>query len=513
MTPDGPDLTPDEQQALVEGLRAFLQASCAPGQAVAVLETHISWVLVTPQHAWKLKKPLDLGFLDFRGLARRRHFCEEELRLNRRLAPQLYLAVQPVTGSLQHPRLGGAGPVLDWAVQMRAFDQAQLWDRLAAQGRLGATQVQALAEQLHRFQASAAVAGPAQAVGRASDWAAAMQDNFAVMNAAAQAWPDLAPALAELQYWHATHFPAWAPLMAQRLASGHVREGHGDLHLGNVATVDGAPVVFDCIEFNEAFRWGDVMGELAFLAMDLHAHGLPALAWRFLDSSLALSGDHAGLPLLRWFMAYRALVRAKVAWLGWRQHGRELDAAACRRYVATALQLARPDPAPRLVITHGFSGSGKSTAALALAQQLGGVRIRADVERKRLAGLAPHEPSGSALHQGLYSEAATQATYARLLQLARPVLAGGFSAILDASFLQRARRHEARALAAELGVAFEILDCHAPAALLQQRLSTRLALGSDASEATAEVLAAQQRRAQPLDGQELACVRPNLPQG
>jgi len=502
----GSELSPVQQARLVQGLlRALQQEACeAPGAVeseVHLLETHISWVLLARGLAYKIKKALDLGFLDFATCEARRHCCNEELRLNRRLAAGLYLDVVPITGSVEHPGLGGTGPVLDWAVKMRAFDQRGLWDRVAAHGALLPQHVDDLALQLHAFHQSAAVASALGAIGQPAQVRAPMLENLATLERLC-ADADAQAQLQRLRPWEAQAFAALQPVFEARLRCGHVRECHGDLHLGNVAFVDGRATVFDCIEFNEGLRWGDVASEIAFLTMDLHAHGLPALAHRFANACLELSGDYDAARVQRWYLIYRALVRAKVAALHAAQ-GAAADAAAARRYLGLAAAWAQPSP-PALMVTHGLAGSGKTSGSQALLEALGVIRVRADVERKRLAGMGALQRSGSAPGTGLYGPEASAATYARLFELARSVLQGGCGVLLDATFLLQAQRDAARQLARDMGVPFVILAFEANAQTLRERVRARCAAGGDASEADDTVLALQQRCLQALTAEERA---------
>jgi len=492
-----------EQARMVAALRQALQAQQG-GAGVLQIETHISFVLVASDFAYKFKKALNPGFLDYTTLARRRHFCEEELRLNRRLAPALYLDVVPVTGTPDAPRFGGAGAVLDCAVRMRVFAQEALWDRIAARAALQASDVDALVEPLCTFHRDAAVADAKGALGTAAQVRAPMLDNLVALEALLPGAPDRAR-LDRLRRWEAVAFAALQGAFAERLRAGRVRECHGDLHLGNVAQVDGQPTVFDCIEFNDDFRWIDVMSDLAFIAMDLQAHGRADLAHRLVNAYLERSGDHAGMRVLRYYTVHRALVRAKVAALRAAQETTAAEAGPAHPYLDLALSITQA-PAPALLITHGPSGSGKTTLTQGLLETLGAIRIRADVERKRLFGLDPLARSGAALHAGLYSRSATAATYERLCELARPVLDGGCSVVLDATFLRRAQRDGARQLAAALGLRFVILDFEADEQTLRERVGRRGARGDDASEADLAVLDAQLCEAEPLAPDERAAV-------
>lgn len=466
------------------------------------IETHLSTVLLAGGWALKLKKPIALDFVDFSTPERRRHFCLEELRLNRRTAAAWYVDVLPVTGTLEAPRLGGAGEPLDWALRMRRFDQALLLDRLAADGALTGAQVDALAQAVAAFHAAlpaspACWGDPATALRFA-------RDNLKAL-AAARIEPD---AVAALAAWTDDRLAAIAPTLERRRAQGFVREGHGDLHLGNVAWLDGAPVPFDALEFDPALRHVDVLDDAAFTFMDLLDHGLPALAWRWLSGYLEHGGDYLGLPVLRWFAVYRALVRAKVAAIRAAQadaspaeRAAALDAASRRTALGHAL--ASP-PAPLLVLMTGVSGSGKSAIAAMLVEALGAVRVRSDVERKRLHGLAP--TARVADTASLYGPAATRRTYARLADAARAALDGGVDAIVDAAFLRRDERDAMRALARSRGVRCIVVECTAPDAVLAQRLRARERANTDASDATVDVLALQQRVREPLAADEVALV-------
>lgn len=463
-----------DHRTLVAALAAAL------GPATRVIETHISTLLLAGEFAYKLRKPLALPFLDFTTLAARRHDCEEELRLNRRTAPDLYLDVRPVLGSAEAPRIGApdedAGAI-DWLLRMRRFDDELLLDRLAARGALGAAEVDALARGVADFHASLpaspAAWGDPESVLR---WARA---NFVALGAAHD--------LQDLHDWTEREFERIAPLLALRRAQGRVREGHGDLHLANIVMRGGVPVPFDAIEFNPALRHADTMADAAFVFMDLWRHGLRAPAWRFASAYAERGGDHEGLALLHFFAVYRALVRAQVAAL-------RGDAAACARDADVAREIAHSRRArPLLLLTVGLSGAGKSTVALELLQALGALRLRSDVERKRLAGLAAEARPTPAQAEALYSAAMTQRTYARLGSLAGTLLNAGLNVIVDAAALRRPERDALRALADAHGAEFRLVECVAPEAVLRERIARRAAQGRDASDADQAVLALQLR--------------------
>lgn len=464
-----------------------------------LIQTHISSLVLAGDEVWKLRKPLQLDFLDFSTAALRRADCEAELQLNRRTAPALYLDVLPVTGSVQSPHIGGAAEdAIDWVLRMRRFDDALLLDKLASAGALNADAVDALARRVADFHAALPASPPG--FGLPADVRRALDANLDALAASPLLEAETAP-MADLRAWIAAEFERLAPLLAQRRAAGFVREGHGDLHLGNIVLLDGEPLPFDCLEFNPALRHIDVVADIAFTFMDLQRHGLPGLAWRFVSAWAEQGGDHAGLALLRLFAVDRALVRAKVALLRAAQ-GDAGALAAARRDLALAAQLRQPATPPRLVLTAGLSGAGKSTVALALLQALGAVRLRSDVERKRLYGMPASERPTPAQAAQLYSLEANQRTFDTLAERAGTLLDAGLSVVVDATFLRRAERDRFRALAAAHGAWFRHVDVSAPEAVLRQRLALRAAAGGDASDATGAVLDKQLKTHEPLASDE-----------
>jgi aminoglycoside phosphotransferase family enzyme/predicted kinase len=458
--------------------------------AVQHVETHISHVLLSGKYAYKIKKPLDLGFLDFSTLDKRRHVCEEEVRLNRRLAPTFYLGVVPITGSPAAPHINGSGAAIEYAVKMRQFPPEATLDRLEAQGRLTASQVEAIATAVARFHLEACARA-----GATSSWGDPQQVWQPVTQNFLQITPRLTDSadrqtLDALQRWSEAEHARLAPLMAARKRDGYIRECHGDLHLGNLAWVDDQLLVFDCLEFNPELRWIDIVSEIAFCYMDLMQRGHTDWAWLFLNTWLEKTGDHGGLALLRYYAVYRALVRTKVAVLRAGQtqgpdHDKVLAEARTLMQLATVLT----DPQPlRLDITHGLSGSGKTTATQTLMQTPGAIRLRSDIERKRLAGLDALARSGSGVGEQLYAADATRRTYGHLAALAGVVLDAGWPVIVDATFTARWQRDLLREQARSRSVDFHILDFQVPLPTLRARILKRASEGNDASEANLAVL-------------------------
>ena len=472
------------------------------------LETHISCVFLTGHYAYKIKKAVDFGFLDFTTLAARRFFCEEELRLNRRLAPTLYLDVVPITGSVEAPVLRGDGPALEYAVKMCEFPQDALASRILARGELSPADIDALAGKVADFHEASGVAPGDGAFGSPDAILHVVRQNFA------QIRPLLATAterdeLEELRAWTEREHTARGGAFLRRRNAGFIRECHGDLHLDNIARVDGELTIFDCIEFNAAMRCIDVMSEVAFTVMDLHYRGRTDLARRFLNAYLERTGDYAGLTVLHFYLVYRALVRAKIA----RLRATQLEAGARRsaslaeyRAYATLARMYAQTTRPGLVITHGLAGCGKTTLSQAWLETIGAVRIRSDVERKRLQGLTAFERGRNGIDRGLYTASSTEATYRQLAVLAREVVGAGLVALVDATFLKRWQRDLFRDLAIELGVAFVIVDCAARDATLRARIARRATSASDASDADLAVLDHQLRTREPLALEEQAFV-------
>ena len=460
-------------------------------------------MLLAGRYAYKIKKALDLGFLDYTGLEDRRFCCAEEIRLNRRTAPDIYLDFVPIGGDLDNPQFG-AQPAIEYAVRMHRFDSENLMDGLLMRGKVTPQHIDALAATIVRFHAGLPTADAASSFGSASLVHAATLQNFGQLrlyltDEADQENVSALEAAAEAE------FTACGELFHARKTQGFVRECHGDFHLGNIALIGGEPMPFDCIEFNPALRWIDVMDEISFTVMDLLHRNHPEFAWRLLNACLEASGDYDGLAVLHFYLAYRATVRAKVcairaAQAGISKHSKSDELAACRSYLALAGQcLDRHSPA--LIITHGLPGSGKTTFSQLALQRMGAIRIRSDVERKRLFGLATLA-SSRAHAADIYSPEATRLTYARLHELARGIMSAGYTAIVDAAFLQRDERETFRRLAQSMSAPFAIASLHAKEISLRERIRQRR---HDASEADVAVLEKLKAFQQPMSTEELAC--------
>lgn len=475
-----------------------------PTEAIRLLETHISWVILTGRYAYKIKKPVNFGFVDFSTLERRHMFCNEELRLNRRFAPGIYLDVVPITATEKGARIEGEGKAIEYAVKMQQFDQDGTLDALMQSGGLRGVHFDQLAEELADFHRTAERSESNNAWGRPEAVRAAVEQNFHhLLRAAASTQEQIQ--LQRLMEWSRLRYVHIAPLLEQRRKDGFVRECHGDLHLCNLVLIADRPVPFDCLEFNPELRWIDVASEIAFLGMDLEVRGNTEIAYRFLNRYEAAFGDYAGLRLWDFYRMYRAMVRAKVIRLTMEDTSdpEQLSRLArdYQRYLdfgTGLLDLARPS----LVITHGLSGSGKSHLATELAERLPAIWLRSDIERKRISGLCTGENTVAAPSTNLYGAETTRRTYERLRDLARMLLTTGLSVIVDATFLYRWQREQQFVLAKEVNVSFWILDMQAPLPILEQRIMRRGLAGTDPSEATRAVLAHQRSSREPLSDRE-----------
>lgn len=488
-----------DQAALIEHLRdARLYDHRVDG--FEVMQTHISWVILTGPFAYKIKKPVDMGFLDFTSLDQRRRDCQRELELNRRLAPGMYRDVVPITGAVDSPRLDGEGEAIEYAVRMTQFDQSQRLDHLLEAGELDGGHVDELARTLAAFHHRAARVASDQPYGTPAHVWRHVRGCLDKLDGLATT-PSAQRRLQEVTHWLSQEHARLATRIEARLAGGFVRDCHGDAHLENLAVVDGHVVAFDCIEFSDGLRMIDVASEIAYTMMDLSCRGAPGLASRLLARYLERSGDYAAAPLLSFYQCYRALVRAMVTALAAgpdrampRQAARYLDyAAACTQAVPSML-----------VITRGPSGVGKTHVTEGLLPLLGAVRIRSDVERKRLFGLPPDAPSDGARRDMIYGPTASRRTYQRMLDAAGALLAAGVPVILDATFLDRRSRDAAREAASAFGAPCVIIDLHADEQTLKARVAGRVGMGRDASEADERVLRDQLTRLTPLDDDEIA---------
>lgn len=475
-----------------------------PVTRLQLVETHISWIVLTGSFAYKIKKPVHYDFIDASTLERRRFLCAEELRLNLRLAGDLYAGVVAIAREDGRLSVGGRGEPLEFAVKMRQFDPAQELAAHLEQGDVTPQDMSSIAALLADFHARTAVAAANGPFGTFHKVQERMLANFQPLRRHLGGEPEL-KLLERFESWTNQSLARLQPLIQSRLQSGAVRECHGDLHARNIVRWRQQWLPFDCLEFDPELRWIDVMSEAAFLFMDLASRGREDLACAFMSRYLEETGDYAGLRLLPLHAAYYALVRAKVDALGAATAGpaerRALEERLTGR-LATAARFMDAEP-PALVIMHGVTASGKSWLSEQLVPAIRVLRIRSDRERKRLEGVAPLARRIFGVGEGAYGPASTQATYERLLELADSALEGNCSVVVDATFLDPAHRERFRQLALRRRCRFLIVSCTSDAATLASRLQTRISSGLDPSEATQAVLDRQLHAQQPLTADEL----------
>lgn len=487
---------------LPEWINALQQPDAYPHTVgtIKLMQTHLSWLLLTGDLVYKLKKPVQFDFVDFSTLSDRHQFCREELRLNQRFSEGLYVDVVPIVQEKPGYRVDGTGEPIEWAVRMQQFPQSDLASEMLRDDRLRREHLITFAEslgQLHR-QANVVELSQQDVLHNVSQPA---HDNLATLRRLVQS-AETRERIDMLHRWTEETLNQLRPIFLERSQQQKIRDCHGDLHLGNIVWWNNQLTPFDCIEFNASLRQIDVISEIAFLVMDLDDHQRSDLARTFLNHYLQTTGDYAGLRVLPASLVYRALVRAKVAILRLQQ-GQLSDAErqaiqnSCNSYLELAERYTQPN-SPFLGITFGLSGSGKTTGSSRVIEQTGAIRIRSDIERKRLYGLRPTDRREHTVESGLYSSEATQHTQHRLQTLAQSILDSGFSVIVDATFLKQRQRDAFRQIAQERKIPFRIYSFEADEATLRERVRQRQQEHCDASDATIEVLEHQLRTHDPL---------------
>ena len=489
-------MRPDDSRTL---LRALQDPRLYPHPVTRfdLRETHISWVLLTGPFAYKIKKPVNFGFVDFSSLTQREFFCHEEIRLNQRLAPDIYVDVLPISGTPEQPRLDGQGEPFEFVVKMQQFTADATLDHVSAQIR--PEQVDRLASDIAAFHHNVARADQDTVFGTPGLIAQVIEEVFEQILSDGR-FSEHHPSLEQLRHWLSGFYLTHAGDFEKRKVSGFIRECHGDLHLANLVLLHDRIIAFDGIEFSERLRWIDVINDVAFTVMDFQARGQPVLARRFLNRYLEFTGDYEGLGLLPFYQIYRALVRVKVAALVFAQVRGQCASSHAEdfsRYLSAAQSLTEAQ-APWLVIMHGVTGTGKSSVSEPLLEQTGAIRLRSDVERKRLFGLSPSDRSSGEIKDAVYGTETTRKTYDRLHALARQLLLFGYPVIVDATFLKRQHRDAFKKLAASSNVPFLILDMQAKPGTLRERVAARAVASDDASEADLSVLEQQERDQEPL---------------
>jgi uncharacterized protein len=481
-------------------IRALLRPSAYthPVRKVELVQTHISYVLLAGDYVYKIKKPVNFGFVDYSTLAKRRYYCHEEVRLNSRLCSDTYLGAVPIRENNGELSFEGRGRVVEYAVQMRRLPEERMLNRLLERGAVSDEMIRAVAKRLASFHEQAETS---QAIARYGDRAIryAWREN---LNQWSQYVGDTLTAEQDriLRSYGEAVFSHRAALLERRVAQLRIRECHSDLRTDAVCLTDGV-CIFDCVEFSRRLRLVDVARDVGFLAMDLEYRDHPKLAEAFVHHYVALSADEDLRDIITFYKCYNACVRAKVEGLLTAEPevplGKQRAARkAARRYFDLACRYANELPPAMLVITCGLPGTGKSTLAQAVAQRTGFQVISSDIVRKAAAGLTPEEHRYEAFGKGIYSQEATEMTYASLFERARSLLLDGHSVIVDASFTRRSHRKAAARLAKETGAQLACVLLEAPLEAVRRRLSRRAASGRGPSDARWETYAGQKLRFQ-----------------
>lgn len=476
-----------------------------PAPKLALIETHIAWVILTGKYAYKIKKPVNFGFLDFSTLEKRKYYCEEELRLGQQFSSEIYLAVVPITGTKEQPQINGAGPVLEYAIKMHEFPQENLLSSLLKRGCLTENRIEQLGELIAEFHKKAPIAPKASRFGLPKEVHAPTQQNFEQIAPLLSKASDIKQ-LERLTAWADQQFEQHQPLLQERKKQGFIRDCHGDLHLANIIIYNNKLVLFDRLEFNEDLRWTDVIADLAFLMMDLTEKKQTNFSNQLVNTYLYYTEDYQGLALLPYYLSYRAVVRAKIALFRLKQEGLNNEEKkeiqhAYYNYIKLAEFYTYPSK-PCLLITHGLSGSGKTTIAKNAVKYCGAIQINSDIIRKNLFNILLHASSNSKLNSGIYTVRATKKTYKKLENLAKIIINAGFTALVDASFLQHTQRTVFYKLSKQLKIPFYILHCQINDSEITQRIKNRLNNPTRISEANLTVLLDQKKNIEPLTNAE-----------
>ena len=493
-------MAPRARNGFPDRLAGLLHASAYPHPVgrVKLVTTHLSWVLVAGEWAYKIKRPVHYSFVDFSSVEQRRHFCEEELRVNRRFAPGLYHRLARVSLGPDGACMDGEGAVVDHAVVMRSFEQREVLAERVNEGIATAAELAAFGAALARLHNDAARPEADSPTGTSTAVAVAMARNAAECLVETRVFGNQAE-VALLAGEQRKLLARVDERLDARRAAGRVREGHGDLHMGNVVRLQGVLVAFDALEFEAEFRWGDVAQDVAFLCADLRAAGRADLAQAFLNGYVQVGGDFGLLQVLELYIADRALVRAKVMALlaASSPTAHALHEAQQQKHLQVARE-ALAHHRPACLMMHGPSGSGKSWLAAQLAGPCQAAVVRSDVERRRMSVAAARHGQ-----QPLpYAPDAVRATYYRLQQCAHDALLGGQFVILDATYSLRSERARVAELCRAQGVPLVVIDCQAPQSLLVERVAARLGAQEDPSDATPDVLQRQLAASEPLSADE-----------
>ncbi|MDB9525650.1 AAA family ATPase [Oscillatoria sp. CS-180] len=456
-------------------------------EPIRLMQTHVSYVTLTGDYAYKVKKPVDFGFLDYSTLERRQHFCEEELRLNQRAAASIYLEVLAIAQSDKGYSLGTEDTVVEYTIKMRQFPQSALLSQMFEQGDLTEALLRQLAEVIAQFHQTAKTNDYIRAFGTVANIRQSIDENYEQTESFIGG-PQTQQQFQETQAYTDSFFSTQQELLQQRINQDRIRACHGDSHLNNICYWQDQLLLFDCIEFNEPFRFVDVMFDIAYIIMDLTVEGRQDLAATFLSHYVEHTGDWEGLQVLPLYVSRQSYVRAKVTsfLLGdpsIDEAEKQRASAKAAKYYTLAWSYTQPRTG-RLLIMSGLSGSGKSTVARELSRKLGAIHIRSDAVRKHLAGIPPQQRGDDSL----YTPEMMQKTYERLIRLGTLLAQQGYTVVLDAKFDREAMRRLAIAQAQEQAITFQVVFCDAPPEILKQRVEQR---EGDIADATVTVLEKQ----------------------
>jgi len=488
---------------------ALIQQMTQPGfyphpvqEPIQLIQTHISYVLLTGEYAYKVKKPMNFGFLNYSTLESRKHFCQEELRLNQRGAAELYLEVLPITENEQQYQLGDTREPVEYVLKMRQFPQDMLLINMFSQGKIDEKLMVDLGRVVAQYHAKAAINDYIRSFGEVAQVRQAFDENYE------QSEKYIGKAQTQNQFdetkaYTDKFFAEKESFFKKRMAGNFIRECHGDLYMQNICLWHDKILLFDCIEFNEPFRFVDVMYDVAFAVMDFEARGRKDLGNIFLNTYLEQTGDWEGLQVYPLYLSRQAYVRAKVNSFLLDDPGvpaavKEESAKTAANYYRQAWEYTKPDQG-KLILMSGLSGAGKSTVAKQLARQLGAIHVRSDAVRKHLANIPLEQKGGDEFYTAEWH----QKTYQRLLDLGLLLAAEGFTVILDAKYDRASFRGEAIAQATSRQIPLQILHCTAPIEVLRQRLQQRT---GDIADATVDLLESQQATAEPFSDTEKAYV-------
>ncbi|GJD17731.1 hypothetical protein RIVM261_026870 [Rivularia sp. IAM M-261] len=491
-------------------LLALIQQMQQPGfyphpcqEPIQLIQTHCSYVLLTGDYVYKLKKPVDFGFLNYSTLELRRHFCHEELRLNQRGAAELYLEVLPIYQSNEQYQFGATGDAVEYALKMRQFPDDGLFSTMFESGKINESYIEDLGRVVARYHGKTETSDYISSFGTVPKVREAFDQNYE-QTVNYIGGPQTQQQFDETQQYTNKFFAERNELFQSRMKNNFIRECHGDLHMRNICLWHNQILLFDCIEFNEPFRFVDVMYDVAFTVMDLEARGRKDLANIFLNTYVEQTGDWEGLQVLPLYLSRQAYVRAKVTSFLLNDPGvpaavKEESASSAAAYYTQAWEYTHSSTG-RLILMSGVSGSGKSTTARYLARQIGAIHLRSDAVRKHLGGVGLYERGGSEL----YTSEMTTKTYTRLIDLGVMLASIGFNVILDAKYDRVNLRSDAINKATEKGISLQIIQCTAPVEVLNERLSSR---SGDIADATVDLLSSQLQSSEAFTASEKSYIK------